>query len=134
VVRELRGEAERVLVADATLPRFSPDGGRLAFARSRAYAGGVGVVELAGGEPRWLTDSGTWPEWLPDGRGLAYADVGPEGTQLARRVGLDGGAPQPLGRYRWRSTHFPFALDRSGRTLVTTDDGDARSTLWLAEY
>jgi Tol biopolymer transport system component len=132
VVRTLADGAERVLASNGTLPRFSPDGRTIAFARSRSFTGGVWVVPAAGGEPRRLTESGSWPAWLPDGRAVAYADVGPEGTQRAYRVPLAGGDPQPLGERRWRSIHYPFAISRAG-DLITTDEGGARSTLWLAE-
>ncbi|MGH2688459.1 MAG: TolB family protein, partial [Actinomycetota bacterium] len=132
-LRDAGGGPERVVVPGATLPAFSPDGRRVLFARSRSFSGGVGVVDLAGGEPRWLTSSGTWPTWAPDGRSVVYADVGSEGDQAAWTVRLDGGTPQPLGRFRWHGAHYPFVLARSGE-LITADSGDTRSTIWLAEY
>jgi Tol biopolymer transport system component len=132
VVRSISGGPERLAAPGATLPAFSPDGRRLLIARSRSFSGGVGVVDVAGGEPRWLTTSGTWPVWSADGRSILFADVGPEGDQAAWTVALDGGAPRPLGRYRWRGAHYPFAL--ANGELITTDSSDTKSTLWLAEY
>jgi Tol biopolymer transport system component/serine/threonine protein kinase len=133
VVRDVASGAERVVVENATLPRFSPDHRSLAFARSRAYAG-VGVVALNGGEPIWLTSSGTWPTWMPDGASIAYADVGSAGGQVARVVPTQGGVARDLSSYRWRSTHFPFVVSSDGHSLLTTDTADNKSTLWLAEY
>jgi Tol biopolymer transport system component len=134
VLRPLAGGAERVLVLQATLPRFAPDGRRLAFARSRSYAGGVGVIELDGGEPRWLTSSGTWPTWLPEGRSIAYADVGSEGDQLAWRVDAAGGVPRRLGDFRWQGTHYPYVVTPDGQRLLSTDSAGRKSSLWLAEF
>jgi dipeptidyl aminopeptidase/acylaminoacyl peptidase len=134
VLRTTTGGAPRVLVPQATLPRFSPDGRRLAFARSRSYAGGVGVVALDRGEVLWLTSSGTWPTWLPDGRAIAYADVGSDGNQLAWTVDLAGGAPRRLGRFRWQGTHFPYVVSADGARLISSDSAGAKSTLWLAEF
>jgi len=121
------------VVPNATLPRFSSDGLQLAFARSRSYAGGVGVVDLAGGEPRWLTTSGTWPVWLPDGSGIAFADVGWPGSQTAWVVSLEDGQRRPLGAFNWSGTDWPFVIPRTGE-LITTDGSGEKSTLWLAEY
>jgi len=134
VVRRLSADGqERVVVRNATLPSFSPDETMLAFARSRSFAGGVGVVDLEGGEPRWLTTTGTWPTWLPDGSGIAFADVGRQGSQTAWVVSLDDGQRRPLGSFRWGGTHWPFVMAGPDE-LITTDGSGEKSTLWLAEY
>jgi len=135
VVRPIGGgpQDERVVVSGATLPRFSPDGTRLTFARSRSWAGGVGVAPVAGGEPRWLTETGSWPTWMPGGREVAFADAGDRGDQRAWRIPASGGERLPLGDFRWRGSHFPFVVTPEGR-LVTTDAGEGRSKIWLAEF
>ena len=135
VVRELRGGKLLATIPDATLPRFSPDGRRLAFAGSRAYTGGVGVFDLATRRSRWLSSSGSWPTWSAGGRTIAFADVGPQGDQVARAVDADRGGPsRPLVDYSWRGLHRPFVLARDGRHLVTSDGSEIKSTIWLAEF
>jgi hypothetical protein len=134
VIRPFEGGEERVLVEGATVPVFSPDGRMLAFAGGRTPSGRIGVVAVDGGEPRWLTTSGTWPTWMPDGREIAYADRTSEGPQVARAVSIDGGKPRAISPDRWPETNFPFSIDpRTGR-ILTTNMGDANSSLWLAEY
>jgi Tol biopolymer transport system component len=133
VLREPGGR-ERVVAAGATLPAFSPDGRRLAVARSRAYQGGVGIVDLDAGEVRWLTTSGTWPTWMPDGSSIAYADVGPDGRQAAWVVPADGGDPARLGESRWSGNYYPFSVDAATGRVITTDDAGGPATLWIAEY
>ncbi|MBI3451159.1 MAG: S9 family peptidase [Acidobacteria bacterium] len=78
------GEAQRLTTADAedTRPRWSPEGGRLAFmskrgtgdaARTRVY-----ILPLAGGEAAPLTDEKaeiTAFEWSPDGKSIACLAV-----------------------------------------------------------
>jgi Tol biopolymer transport system component len=135
VVRDLRGGQPLATIANATLPRFSPDGRRLAFAGSRAYTGGVGVFDLATRRSRWLSSSGSWPTWFSDGRTIAFADVGPQGDQVARGVDAEGGVPSRLlVDYAWRGLHRPFVLAHDGRQLVTTDGSEIKSTIWLAEF
>jgi Tol biopolymer transport system component len=132
VLRQPSGE-ERVLLAGATLPVFSPDGRSVGFARSRSYSGGVGFVGLDSGKVRWLTSTGTWPTWMPDGR-LAYADIGPGGNQHAWTVPIDGGGPLRMGTARWVGGHQPFVVDRASGRLITIDDASGSAMLWLAEY
>jgi eukaryotic-like serine/threonine-protein kinase len=135
VVRDLRGGKPLATIPGATLPRFSPDGSRLAFAGSRAYTGGVGVFDLATRRSRWLSSSGSWPTWLAGGRTIAFADVGPQGDQIARAVDADRGGPsRPLVDYSWRGLHRPFVVAPDGRHLVTTDGSEIKSTIWLAEF
>jgi Tol biopolymer transport system component len=134
VVRDFDGGPERVVVPDGTLPAISPDGRMLCFAGARAFTAGIGVVELPDGEPRWLTDSGTWPTWMPDGLAVAYADVPPGGEQQAWVVSLDGGEPRRLGDFAWHGSHLPFDVEPETGELITTDETDVKSTIWLAEY
>jgi hypothetical protein len=95
---------------------------------------GVGVVDLAGGERRWLSPTGSFPVWMPDGRALAFADAGPEGSQIARVVDVAGGVAHRLGSFVWQGKFWPFVPSRDGKSLVTTDGSDLKSTLWLAEF
>jgi TolB protein len=66
------GSGDHVLLktADAAAPAWSPDGSRLAFARTRM---GIYVVGADGRGLRRLTDGGDYPAWSPDGSRIAYA-------------------------------------------------------------
>ncbi len=134
VVRPLGGGAERVVAKNATLPHFSPDGRWLAFAGARSFAGGIGVVDLEGGETRRLSPTGSWPTWMPGGRAIAYADEIAEGPQEAWVVSLDGGQPRRLGDVQWTGRHYPFVVDPSTGEVITADHTGGKSAIWLAEY
>lgn len=60
------------------LPRWSPDGRRLAFVSKRSGKRQVHVLESAGGEPWQLTEVedgvGTY-SWSPDGRSIAFTST-----------------------------------------------------------
>ena len=68
-------------------PRWSPDGGRLAFLSNRSGSMQIHLAFLDGGEARQITSSPTSVEsfvWSPDGRQIAF--VAPEaGTEEERR-------------------------------------------------
>jgi dipeptidyl aminopeptidase/acylaminoacyl peptidase len=59
-----------------TMPRWSPDGARLAFLSDREKTTCLYVMEMTGGEPRRVTDRDGHArdfDWSPDGRRLVYA-------------------------------------------------------------
>ena len=53
-------------------PAWSPDGGRIAFARLSGPAPGIYVMEADGSNPVRRTPSGRFPAWSRDGQSLAY--------------------------------------------------------------
>ncbi len=58
------------------MPRWSPDGSRLAFTSDRDKGRTLWVMDMAGGEPRRITETDGWVSdfaWSPDGRRIAYA-------------------------------------------------------------
>jgi dipeptidyl aminopeptidase/acylaminoacyl peptidase len=101
-------------------PRWSPDGGRLAFVSTRA--GGPGqlyVVGVSGGEPLRLTDlpeDVRTPAWSPDGVRLVFAARVPDGI-------YDEEDERRRGPHRF--TRLQFKLDNEGWT------GDRRSHLFV---
>lgn len=83
----LKSGVERPLAASPARdfnPRFSPDGGRVAFLSTRGGLPQVYVVALKGGKARRLTSLpqgvGGGPVWSPDGRWLAFT-AGPSGEK-----------------------------------------------------
>ncbi len=77
------GRSARIFQSDSLLPRgiighepiWSPDGTRLAFVLSSAYATDIYMVNADGTNFQNLTNSPTydfWPAWSPDGTKLAF--------------------------------------------------------------
>lgn len=71
---QLTGEPQR----SDRLPRWSPDGSRIAFVRSDKDAenrnGGVWVMSADGGGPRQVASGTSFIAWMPDGRSLTFFD------------------------------------------------------------
>ena len=99
---------------EVAMPRWSPDGGRVAFqARAPGEAWRIYVVPSSGGPPVPLADGQgeeTDPGWSPDGRSLVFAHAlgeRPAGRQTLRVLDLATGRASELpgseGKYspRW---------------------------------
>jgi Tol biopolymer transport system component len=80
-------------------PRFSPDGGELAFVtRDRGPRGELNVVDLGSGEARRLTQDDALaqsPAWSPDGRHL-YFSSSRGGAMNIWKIGARGGEAEPI--------------------------------------
>jgi len=82
-------------------PRFSPDGGWVAFTSNRMGNNDVFVMPATGGEPRQLTHATTNDTvlyWTPDGKRIIFATS--RGTKAFRSplftISIDGGLPAPM--------------------------------------
>ena len=146
MVKALPGGESRALTQGPSdgAPRFSPDGGVIAFIRPDAEGRTqVWVVPIAGEEPRQLTTllgGASEHAWSPDSRRIAFvSDVDPDAqsgpdsddrprvTEVHRiRYRADGAG--------WRGDAFRhvFVVDAvSGETRQLTDgEGDDRSPVW----
>ncbi len=101
VVTDRAGHVQRTIPTRVPWsPRFSPDGGRIAYG---AFPVGRGpselwITDLVTGSTVQLTDDGrdnNDPRWSPDGRRLAYSAIATDGKDLFVRP-VDGGAAQQL--------------------------------------
>jgi Tol biopolymer transport system component/DNA-binding SARP family transcriptional activator len=107
-------------------PRWSPDGGRLAFVAARQGGADVYVVDRAGGLLRLTSDDAedASPVWSPDGRHVYFASRR-SGAWRIWRVRADVGGPaEPVTGDGPRSVR----LDREGRALFVVLD--SRSGVW----
>lgn len=120
----------RALVNIAS-PRFSPDGGRIAFLTVRSdfvhdrYDATLRVMNTTGGKARALVHGMRdlhMPRWSPDGRTLAFlAKAGGQKAQIYL-VPAAGGSPSQLGEAPNGVRQFAWSPD--GRTVayVTPDN------------
>ena len=115
-----------------TYPRYSPDGTRIAFARSRPKWAShrnqsewdIWVLDLATRTERRVAEHGFAPVWMPDGKTLLFVK---DGTALAT-VPADGSAPETLlGISAGGGLQTPN-IDASGTNLVLTI---RRQGVWL---
>lgn len=64
---------------DDVMPRFSPDGDRVAFASNREGTWNIFVMSVDGGQPTQITanaEAELHPSWSPDGATLAFCKLG----------------------------------------------------------
>jgi len=115
------------------LPRWSPDGQRLAFAsvgddgRSQ-----VSVLPVTGGGERQILCTAAAPvtelEWSPDGRTLAFTAREPDperyGRGAEKRRDQDM-PPRRISRLLYRYNGSGWTVDRPGRVFVVAADGSA---------
>jgi len=123
-----RSEPERLIASTRAelLPRYSPDGSKVAFVSGRSGGWEVWVAQADGSTPRRLTDWGfaAYPDWSPDGRLIAFSSgryaVG-RGDQAPNDVGFD---PDEA-----------FLVDAAGGVPRMISDGEsgARAPSWSAD-
>jgi dipeptidyl aminopeptidase/acylaminoacyl peptidase len=126
------GETPRRLTSNVrdVMPRWSPDGRRIAFVRSvekdgKPQAGQIFLLDMTGGEAYPLTQDTkgvTSIEWSPDGKTLAFtAPVG--GEEQDKRDGKEQEAKsdvQVITRAVYRSNGNPTYVDAARHTHIFT--------------
>ena len=126
------GSEQRLLIRDGIMPRWSPAGDLVAFARSPidfgdawvARTDGTHVVHVPGGTPSWSPDA-DWLLVLTSPAGLVVNVVRPDGSDFRQ-----------LGQGWWNATWSPDG-DRiayaGGRQIVAIDiDDGSRELLFIA--
>jgi Tol biopolymer transport system component/predicted Ser/Thr protein kinase len=135
------GEPSRLLTLETAglpaAPRFSPDGGRIAYATTN----GVQTVSSSGGRPITVTKSSLVSSaavcWSPDSEWVWYTEAPPP---TLRKAPSQGGDPisvrTDVGRVldcspdgRWIS-----AMGKAGFTLFSTDGKEERLIAGITEY
>jgi eukaryotic-like serine/threonine-protein kinase len=94
-------------------PRFSPDGGRLAFVEQQATSATLHVYDLASRTDAALTFSGTAtsPVWSPDGTALAYASDSAGTSELRVRAATNAGNETVVRRAKTTMTLTGWTRD-----------------------
>ena len=123
-----------------TAPRWSPDGGRLAFVSEREgkKKGQLHVIPAAGGEPIRLTDlrhGVSAPVWSPDGTRLAFvARVGgwvePESEEEKRK----SRPPRVITTLKYRFNGEGFTYDRRPQIFTVAAEGGEPRQVTEGDY
>ena len=134
--RFLSGRPSEALLASSFFeghPRFSPDGGRIAFASTRsgdrmeiwlAAADGSSPAQLTRGPGR-LQNS---PAWFPDGQRIAFDSLGEDGRSDIWTIDVAGGAPRRLTRDPGDESMPSFSRD--GRWVYFYSERDGAGQIW----
>lgn len=123
-------------VSDDRTPRWSPDGGRIAFVGYRDGRDDIQVVPSGGGTALQLTYDrwdNTDLDWSPDGRSIAFvsqrSDVDLFSNVLCV-VAADGSDPRQLTRSETANDRSP-RWSPDGRTIAFVSDRDGNDDIWL---
>ena len=124
-----------------SVPRFSPDGKRLAMIVSDVTnfasngRGDVWIYDFASGSMSRLTFDGTddYETWSPDGSKIFFdSSRGSGGGLFAKRVDGTGGEVAVLPNEG--SSYFnPDSVSPDGKVIVLTQPGGVLGDLWMAE-
>jgi dipeptidyl aminopeptidase/acylaminoacyl peptidase len=123
-----------------TLPRWSPDGSRLAFVSEREAGrkGQLHVMPAGGGEPVRLTDlrHGVGaPEWSPDGTRLVFAArVGGPPEPVTEEDKRKSKPVRVITAMKYRFNGEGFIYDRRSQIFVVRADGGEPHQLTEGEY
>jgi Tol biopolymer transport system component len=124
------GEAKLLTPSPSTVPRWSPDGGSIAFSPSRSFDGGIFLISADGSGERRLTETGGWPVWFPSGKRIAYSTIGADGNQQIRTVSVEDESISVISALKFHGTNYPIDLF-SEDLLVTTNGVHLSSEIWL---
>ena len=114
-------------------PRFSPDGGRLAFTVGTGQEEFIAVYELAGTKAmRRLTLGGhnSSPVWASDGSRVTYQSDREGDVSIFWQRADGSGAAERLTRAGRGESHVPESWSPTTKTLLFSVHKDGQETLW----
>ena len=88
-------------------------------------------ADADGSGERRLTDSGGWPMWWPDGSRIGYQVVGADGYERLFTVSPEGGEPEPLDIFQYKTINCPFDVSPDGGRIVTSNLVPVSAEIWL---
>ncbi len=148
------GASRRFTASEAkdTMPRWSPDGSRIAFLSSRSGSNQIWTIPVAGGEATKLTDlpeAATYVAWSPDGSKIAFVSKSDADKIAEEKAKGEGDKTDEkksdvvrITKLRFRADGTPGFLDNkpahiwivdaaSGETKqVTTGEWDDSTPSW----
>ena len=146
-LKQLAGGDEAALTSGPgdSVPRISPDGSMILFARSEGDRRSLYRVPAVGGEPRKVLEDAEEGDWSPDGRQIVFLRFGQERGTVRWTLGIadaDGRGERKIadlenGRLmapRWSQNGSTIAVTQLGLSnvpgsilLVPTDGRDSRT-------
>jgi Tol biopolymer transport system component/DNA-binding winged helix-turn-helix (wHTH) protein len=112
------------------LPKYSPDGRRIAFQSGRSGNQEVWICEADGSHPVQLTASRAWagsPRWSPDGQKIAF-DSNAAGNWDIYVIGSQGG--QPVRVTTSESQEFRPSWSRDGKWIYFCSTRTGQPQVW----
>ena len=129
------GKSKALIVARGiqTIPRYSPDGRKIAFQSSRSGSLEIWTCDSNGANCLQLTffdgpQLGT-ARWSPDGRFLVF-DARPEGHSHLYVIPSDGGKPRRITSGDFLNAMSVWSHDGRWIYFCSTRGGDDRRALW----
>ena len=126
------GEATQIIgdMSFESQPRFSPDGGTIAFLSDRTGVENLWLADANGANPRAVTEDGltkaapqamSSPAWTPDGEYILVSKVrAPERTHALFMFHKDGGSGVRIGSAPWRRPTAASSTTRSAAAPSAT--------------
>ena len=127
------GKSQALVVArgEHGVPRYSPDGRKVAFQSTRSGSNEVWTCDAEGADCLQLTSFGGpelgTPRWSPDSRWLVF-DSRPEGHSQLYVIPSDGGSPRPITSGEFVNK-TPF-WSHDGRWIYFCSDRTGQDAVW----
>jgi Tol biopolymer transport system component/DNA-binding winged helix-turn-helix (wHTH) protein len=131
--RKQRGQTESFISSTRSdlLPKYSPDGRRIAFESARSGNEEIWICNADGSQPVQLTAfRSAWsgsPRWSPDGRKIAF-DGNEAGNWDIYVIGLQGG--QPVRLTTSESQEFRPSWSHDGRWIYFCSTRTGQPQVW----
>jgi Tol biopolymer transport system component/predicted Ser/Thr protein kinase len=127
------GPARQLTPIRGTLPKWSPDGSRIAYAGARRSDGGIFIVGADGRGDREISKDGLYPVWWPDGRQLGFVASGPDGRGEIRIASLADGKIRTIEHVRLATLNHPLAVFPDGTRIVFGNAEHLSDEIWVLE-